>query len=232
MRTSTSLALALALTTTVAATSVIGGPSPREDARTGWSRVAELHNRDSGAEFGDGRLAEAERLLAEAVENRTSSDETVDEVPFNKSVQAGDECTVSCGNGCGYCSASASCDKPACSCECSCKQVETCTDCGWCGCDWCGEEKPKYACQAACSGVGGSLVVSEEVTIDGENDFTPRDFAAWTDEEDGDITTVAGGLVTVATKDLAGRLVTGNALDLALETWADLLVDFARWANP
>lgn len=222
----------MALTTTVAAVSVIGAPSPREDdARTGWSRVAQLHNRDPGASFSDERLAEAKRLLVGAVENRTSSDETVDAVPVTKSVQVGDECSVHCGNGCGYCQASAACDKPACSCECSCKQVENCTECGWCGCEWCGEEKPKYACHAACSGVGGSLVASREVTIDGENDFTAEDFAAWTDEEDGDPDAVAAGLVTVAKKDLAGRLVTGNSLEVALETWADLLLDFADWAN-
>lgn len=211
---------------------MIGAPSLHEDdAGTGWSQVAELYNRDPGAEFSDQRLDEAEERLREAVENRTADGPDLEGPVFPDKVSFDESCSVSCGSGCGECSASASCDQPACTCRCSCKEAGSCQDCNWCGCDWCGKSRADYDCTASCNGVTGTSQVAYGVTIDGESDFTREDFAAWTEGEGGDADVVAQGIVTVAKKDLAGRLVTGNGLDTAAETWADLLVDFARWAN-
>jgi hypothetical protein len=227
-------AVALAALVALATVGFGGVTASDETPENGWSRVAAMHNRQPGSSFSDERLEEARDRLAEAVREATGSDEG------NRSGNApvmfpgnlgGDGCSVDCGEGCGSCSASASCDEPACSCSCSCQSEGTCQDCGWCGCSYCPKTRDDYQCSASCSGVGVSVTIVENVTLDGEADFTADQFRAWTEAEDGNASLLRDAIVTVAAKDLAGRDVAGTPLEPALSTWADLLLEYHAWST-
>lgn len=231
MQATTKMAVGLAALVALASAGVVGVSASGEATARGWSRVAEMHNREPGSSFSDAQLEGARQRLEGAVSEVRNESGGGDGPGTIVVPTFGDSCSVDCGKGCGRCQASASCDKPACSCSCSCKSAGTCTDCGWCGCAWCDEKRKDYSCSASCSGVGGSATVARNVTLDGEARFSKQAFQSWTAQEDGNASMVLEGIVTVASKDLAGRQVAGTSLEPALSTWADLVIEYHDWVR-